>query len=76
MESPFVFAIDAEWGAGKTTFLKIWVQELRNREFPIVEFNAWENDFAGNALVALTGELTDQLRQYDRNFRKTDERLG
>ena len=72
-ESPCVIAIDAAWGAGKTTFINIWAQELRNQNYPIVQFNAWENDFAGNAMVALSSELTDALRKYDSNIGKVDE---
>ena len=72
-ESPCVIAIDAAWGAGKTTFINIWAQELRNQKYPIVQFNAWENDFAGNAMVALSSELTDALRKYDSNIGKVDE---
>ena len=61
--APFVFAIDAEWGAGEDDVYKdLGTGVVATEKFPIVEFSAWENDFAGNALVALTGELTDQLR--------------
>ena len=63
-EGPCVLAVDAAWGTGKTTFLKIWAQHLRNQEFPVVEFNAWENDFSEDPFVALTTELTEGLRQY------------
>ena len=47
LEGPCVLAVDAAWGNGKTTFLRIWAQYLRNRGFPVVEFNAWETDFSG-----------------------------
>ena len=41
-----VLTIDAAWGAGKTTFLKMWSQHLRKNGFPVVAFNAWETDHA------------------------------
>ena len=44
IEGPCVLAVDAPWGAGKTTFLKIWAQNLRNQHFSVVEFNAWKTD--------------------------------
>ena len=53
-----VIAIDAPWGAGKTTFLKMWSQHLRNEHFPVVEFNAWETDFSEDPFVALCAELS------------------
>ena len=57
-QGPCVLAVDAPWGAGKTTFLKIWAQYLRNQQFPVVEFNAWETDFSDDPFVALCAELT------------------
>jgi hypothetical protein len=53
----FVMAINNEWGDGKTTFVKMWQQHLANNEFQTIYFNAWENDFDNNPLVALISEL-------------------
>ncbi len=64
LEGPCVLAVDSAWGTGKTTFLRIWAQYLRNKEFPVVQFNAWEIDFSGNPLIALSSELTDGLEEY------------
>ncbi len=63
IEGPCVLAVDAAWGAGKTTFLKIWSQHLRNQGFPVVEFNAWETDHSGAPFVALSSELTEGLQE-------------
>ena len=64
-EGPCVLALDAEWGNGKTTFLKMWSRHLRNKEFPVVEFNAWETDFAQEPFLALSNELTNGLKEYE-----------
>ena len=56
-EGPCVIAVDAPWGAGKTTFLRMWSQHLRNQKFPVVEFNAWETDFSDDPFVALCAEM-------------------
>lgn len=53
----FVLAINNEWGTGKTTFVKMWQQHLKNNDFKTVYFNAWENDFDNNPLVAIMSEL-------------------
>ncbi|WP_338838802.1 KAP family P-loop NTPase fold protein [Flavobacterium ginsenosidimutans] len=53
----FVLAINNKWGTGKTTFIRMWEQDLKNNGFQTVYFNAWENDFENNPLVALMGEL-------------------
>ena len=72
INGPCVLAVDAAWGAGKTTFLRLWAQHLRNSEFPVVEFNAWETDHSGDPFIALSSELTEGLRHY---MDKTDEKI-
>ena len=67
IEGPCVLALDAPWGAGKTTFLKIWAQCLRNEGFPVVGFNAWDTDHAEDPFVALVAELTEALSVYRGN---------
>ena len=61
LDGPCVMAVDAGWGMGKTTFLKMWAQHLRNERFPVVEFNAWETDFAQDPFIALYAEITRGL---------------
>ena len=53
----FVLALNNKWGTGKTTFVKMWEQDLKNNNYQTVFFNAWENDFENNPLTALMGEL-------------------
>lgn len=63
-DGPCALAIDAAWGNGKTTFLNIWAQHLRNQGFPVVQFNAWQTDFTEDPFVAISTELTDTLANY------------
>ena len=72
INGPCVLAVDAAWGAGKTTFLRLWAQHLRNSEFPVVEFNAWETDHSGDPFIALSSELTEGLHHY---MDKKDEKI-
>jgi len=53
----FVLAINNEWGTGKTTFVKMWQQHLENKDFKTLYFNAWENDYDSDPLVAILSEL-------------------
>jgi len=53
----FVLAINNKWGTGKTTFIKMWNQKLKNEEFRTLYFNAWENDIDTEPMVAILGEL-------------------
>ena len=64
-EGPCVMAIDAPWGHGKTTFLKIWSEYLRKQEFRIIEFNAWETDFSKDSFVTLSSELVAGFERYN-----------
>ena len=75
LEGPCVLAIDAMWGNGKTTFLRMWAQHLRNQKFPVVEFNAWETDYAGDPFVALSSELTKGLREYEGTDKGLTEKI-
>lgn len=65
IDGPAVMAVDASWGMGKTTFLRMWAQHLRNEGFPVVEFNAWETDFTWDPFFALWSELSAQLPVQD-----------
>lgn len=60
---PMVVCIDAPWGQGKTTFLRMWEQHLKNNQIPTIYFNAWENDFSDDALVSLIGEIGVALEE-------------
>ena len=64
-ESPYTMSIDASWGNGKTTFLKMWTQHLKNEGFPVVSFNAWESDFTRNPFGVLSANLLESLSQYE-----------
>lgn len=56
-KEPMVICIDAPWGQGKTTFLRMWEQHLKDNDIPTLYFNAWENDFTDDAFVSLIGEI-------------------
>ena len=64
IEGPCVVALDAPWGYGKTTFLNMWAQWLRNEGFPVVAFNAWETDFTDQPFLALSSELMKELESF------------
>ncbi len=59
-----VIAVDGEWGSGKTTFLRMWSQQLRKNGIPVVMFNAWETDFSSDPLIVLTSELLNGFQEY------------
>lgn len=56
---PFVLSVEAPWGFGKSTFIKLWRAHLESPEHKHIclYFNAWENDFVDDPLVAFLGEM-------------------
>ena len=76
IDGPCVLAVDSAWGMGKTTFLNMWAQYLRNEGFPVVKFNAWETDFAGEPFVALSEEITAGLAEFDQGQRTRTLRIA
>lgn len=61
IREPFVLAIDAEFGMGKTTFIEMWKAVLCNDGYTALSFNAWENDFTDNPFLSLLGEFQKQV---------------
>lgn len=64
ISGPCTIAIDAPWGEGKTTFLRLCRQHMQNEGFPVVSFNAWETDYSDDPFIALSEELSTALAKY------------
>lgn len=60
---PFVLSIEAPWGFGKTTFIRLWKAHLESKGHVCLYFNAWENDFVDDPLVAFLGEMTNYVEK-------------
>jgi hypothetical protein len=60
-KQPFVFSVQAPWGWGKTTFIKMWKTQLEAQGHVCFYFNAWENDFVEDPLIAFVGEINKTL---------------
>lgn len=60
---PFVLAIDAKYGNGKTTFIHMWKAHLTAQKFNALYFNAWEADFASDPLIAFIGEMDSEIER-------------
>lgn len=59
-EDGYVLNLNAEWGAGKTTFLQCWYNELKENH-PVVYFDAWKSDFTKDPMLALMDAFHQQL---------------
>lgn len=63
VEDPMTVILDAPWGMGKTTFVKMWCGMMRNHGFPVIYFDAFKHDYIDDAFTALTGEVFAQAQE-------------
>ena len=61
--APFTISIHGKWGTGKTFLLKRWQKDLEHENFKAIYFNAWEDDFCNDPLLAILGQLADYLKE-------------
>lgn len=62
----YTFAIDGKWGSGKTwiiTELENQLVEDTKNKYLIFHYNAWENDFYEEPLVALLSVMIEKLNK-------------
>lgn len=53
----FVMALNGRWGSGKTTFVKMWQQQMKNEGYETIYYNVWENDYISDPLIGLIAEF-------------------
>ena len=62
----YSFAIDGEWGCGKSWVLTELESQLKvenKNKYLIFHYNAWENDFYEEPLVAILSVMIEKLNQ-------------
>lgn len=57
VDDELVVALDAAWGEGKTTFVKMWRGMLKSKGIKSIYFDAYKNDFLEDPFLALVGEI-------------------
>ena len=61
--APFVISIHGYWGTGKTFMLRRWQKDLENQNYRAIYFNAWEDDFCDDPLIAILGQLSEYFQE-------------
>lgn len=66
-KEPFVLSVNANWGAGKTTFIQLWKVYLKKQyDVNSIYFSAWKDDFSKEPLISILGELNSYINSnYD-----------
>lgn len=65
-----VVALDAPWGEGKSTFIKMWkghVEFQREKKLKTIYFDAFANDYQKDPFIALSAELYEMISDEDIN---------
>lgn len=72
-----ILALNAQWGNGKTTFIKMWKNMLdKENKIPNLYFSVWEEDYTKEPLIAVLGELNRYLTEnkiQNKNFNQVVE---
>ncbi len=57
----YVLNVNAEWGAGKTYFLKRWQHSIQ-KNHPVVYIDAWQQDYSDDPLLTVVSSIISQLQ--------------
>ena len=60
-----VFAVDAQWGDGKTWFARHWAADLKQKGLPVLYLDAFKNDFVEDPFILLASGIVQTLREID-----------
>ena len=72
VETPFVISLNARWGQGKTTFLKMWRQHLINNDYKVMYFSAWESDYSDDVITVILTELGHYISKNKSELQKVE----
>ena len=67
-QDELVLALDAPWGEGKSTFIKMWRGFLTEKGVASVYFDAFENDYQQDPILSISSQLYELI---DKNDSKT-----
>lgn len=70
----FSFAIDGKWGCGKSWILKELEQKLELKNYLVIHYNCWENEYYEEPLIAILSVIIDKLNQLQDKISDTNKK--
>jgi len=64
-DKALIFAIDGEWGTGKSFFIDLWIKDLKAKGHLVSRFDAWKNDIVDEPLVGFLSHIYADLGEWD-----------
>nr|WP_314707249.1 P-loop NTPase fold protein [uncultured Comamonas sp.] len=76
-DNALIFAIDGEWGTGKSFFIDLWIKDLKAKGHLVSRFDAWKNDIVDEPLVGFLSHIYADLGEWDkrRAVKVVDEKI-
>ena len=56
VDDSIVVTLDASWGEGKTTFLRMWQADLKLQGIQSIYFDAFEHDYSDDPFLDIVSE--------------------
>lgn len=69
-------AIDAEWGAGKSWFVKNWKAKLEQNEYKVIYLNAFNQDYIDDPFLTISMEIANCLQSEKTNIDEIKKSIG
>ncbi|WP_197022662.1 P-loop NTPase fold protein [Comamonas aquatica] len=65
-DNALIFAIDGEWGTGKSFFINCWMRDLEAKGHLVSRFDAWKNDIVDEPLIGFLSHIYADLERWDK----------
>lgn len=69
-------AIDAEWGAGKSWFVKNWKAKLEKNKYKVIYLNAFNQDYIDDPFLTISMEIANCLQSEKTNIDEIKKTIG